>query len=251
MSQTSSMFAGASHVSQDPQDPTQRLRHQEAALRSHVASSGGTFPHLQSQAPPTEQAYAHAHHHHIAAPQYAYLAQTRPLALGGLPTEDDSTTSGDQAAVPFVPDAPDSSKATLAGYDLLASHLSGPSRSVKPMYRKFEQLHHRIILHLQDEISELEEQLKAVDSSIAQMTVHGDDSKPVPASRRAEKWQGSELHCRKTHLLGTVFVKTEQYSKSRIVSFQHVRQCSRVYRSRSLCICDTSQRPGVPDSERD
>lgn len=110
--------------------------------------------------------------------------------------------------------APDVTQRTLAGYELMALELSDPASKVKPLYRKFEYLNHRILLHLQDELSELEEQLRHIDEVIAQMHLDASGDERYPASRRGEAWGGSDLHHRRTELLGRVFVKTEQYNRA-------------------------------------
>jgi hypothetical protein len=120
------------------------------------------------------------------------------------------------------PDAPfglDLQKTTIAGYELLASKLAsrnidGADGNVHPLYRKFEHLNHRVLLHLQDEISELEEELRILDESIAQMTPSTEKNVLQPASRRADARFGSDLHFRRTDVLGRIFVKLGQYSTS-------------------------------------
>jgi hypothetical protein len=100
---------------------------------------------------------------------------------------------------------------------LVAQKLTGASddegAQIKPLYRKFEQLNHRVLLHLQDEIAELEEELRVLDETIAQMSAAScrDGEAPYPASRRADRY-GSELHFQRTQVLGKVFVKMQQYS---------------------------------------
>lgn len=125
-----------------------------------------------------------------------------------------------QAHVP----APDMSRTTAAGYELLANKLSetpkknnGPGRkagNLVPMYRKFEHLNHRVLLHLQDEVCELEEELRYLDESIIQMSPRDDAGHTFPASRRGDARYGSELHYKRTELLGRIFQKLGQYSKS-------------------------------------
>jgi hypothetical protein len=85
---------------------------------------------------------------------------------------------------------------------------------VKPLYRKFEYLNHRILLHLQDELCELEEQLRAMDEIIAQLDPALADGQKTPASRRNDAFRGSDLHHRRTQLLGNIFMKTEQYNRA-------------------------------------
>lgn len=145
-----------------------------------------------------------------------------------------ATPSPTLASPPQAPEAPDLTKTTLAGYELLASHLASSSRPnensatstsphVTPIYRKFSHLHHRILLHLQDELAELESHLRILDESIAQTytshPVSPTDSptenatlEQYPASRRAER--NPALHpifARRTHLLGEIYLKQQQY----------------------------------------
>lgn len=101
------------------------------------------------------------------------------------------------------------------GYDLLAQQYSGPSSTIKPVYRKFEYLNHRILLHLQDELSELEEQLHSIDEAVARYNqAICPPGVERPASRRLEAYYGSEIHHRRTQILGLVFTKLEQYNKT-------------------------------------
>jgi hypothetical protein len=119
--------------------------------------------------------------------------------------------------------APDVTRTTAAGYELLANKLSETPKkssslrkpgSVVPMYRKFEHLNHRVLLHLQDEVCELEEELRYLDESIIQMSPRDDAGHAFPASRRGDARFGSELHYKRTELLGRIFQKLGQYSKS-------------------------------------
>jgi hypothetical protein len=105
-----------------------------------------------------------------------------------------------------------------SGYDLLASSICSSSNtspnSVPPLYRRFECLNHRILLQLQDEIAEMEEDLQYMDQADASERAarHG---AVAPASRRFDwQWRGSELHARRLELLGRIYLKVEQYSKS-------------------------------------
>ncbi|KAM3086374.1 hypothetical protein ACMFMF_000324 [Clarireedia jacksonii] len=105
----------------------------------------------------------------------------------------------------------------VTGYELLASKLSDYSGSdtvveerIKPMYRKFEALNHRILLHLQDEISELEEQLHQVDA--ADTEARRTYNEILPASRRAAAEMGGQLQWHKVDILGRIGYKLAQYS---------------------------------------
>ena len=110
-------------------------------------------------------------------------------------------------------------KSLLPKYELIASKLSedydpASKESIRPLYRKFEHLNHRILLHLQDEISELEEELRRLDQTIAQANVDIEEQQRRLQSRRTEAQFGNELHHRRTELLGKVFLKLGQYNKA-------------------------------------
>lgn len=114
---------------------------------------------------------------------------------------------------PAAPDPPDLSRQTLIGYEKLARMLAAAPGSIRPAYRKFEVLHHRILLHVQDELCELEEHLRRLDEVVAQTGSFREPGVNHPPSRRAEAYHGSEVHARRTHLLGQIFLKLEQYRK--------------------------------------
>ena len=98
------------------------------------------------------------------------------------------------------------------GYDLIASNTSSQDDTVlKPIYRKFETLNNRMLLYLQDEISEIEDQLQELDAAIAQEEAAMGRG---PASRRSEAKLPSQLQWHRLDLLGRSISKVEQYSKS-------------------------------------
>jgi hypothetical protein len=106
---------------------------------------------------------------------------------------------------------PRAEKLPVTGYELLASRLSSADNTrIKPMYRKFEALNHRLLLHLQDELSELEEQLHRLDNADTQS--RRTDKSIIPASRRAAAQAGGELQWHKTDVLGRIGYKLNQYS---------------------------------------
>lgn len=113
---------------------------------------------------------------------------------------------------------PRAQKLPVTGYELLATRLSHANSTetgekIKPMYRKFEALNHRLLLHLQDEISELEERLHRLDHADTQSRQVSIDGAVVPASRRAAQAAGGELQWHKTDVLGRIGFKLAQYSK--------------------------------------
>lgn len=114
----------------------------------------------------------------------------------------------------FFKRLPRAEKVPLTGYELLASRLSATSadrRGLRPIYRRFEALNHRILLHLQDEICELEEKLHRLDTADTQNRRLPNGI--LPASRRAEFVSGGEFQWHKTDVLGQIGWKLDQYSK--------------------------------------
>jgi len=102
-------------------------------------------------------------------------------------------------------------KPRKSGYDLLASQIDSYDPAfLKPIYRKFEMLNNRMLLYLQDEIAEMEGQLRELDEAIAHEEQRIGQR---PASRRAEAKLPSQLQWHRMELLGRSFAKVEQYSK--------------------------------------
>ncbi|CAI7674239.1 unnamed protein product [Penicillium palitans] len=110
-----------------------------------------------------------------------------------------------------------------SGYGLLASHLtkstSEESGSFPPLYRRFETVNHRVLLHLQDEISQMEEDLHMLDEYEEMHRVdiaEQEGAKPLPASRRrdAQSQAYSSLHYRRMDLMSALIQKTEQYNNA-------------------------------------
>ncbi|KAJ5095395.1 hypothetical protein NUU61_004751 [Penicillium alfredii] len=109
-----------------------------------------------------------------------------------------------------------------SGYGFLASHLTRPIEEkdgFPPLYRRFENANHRVLLHLQDEISQMEEDLHTLDEyeemhRIA--TAEQEGTKPMPASRRvdAQSQVYSSLHYRRMDLMAALTHKTEQYNNA-------------------------------------
>ncbi|KAH6682721.1 hypothetical protein B0J14DRAFT_612820 [Halenospora varia] len=126
---------------------------------------------------------------------------------------------------------PRAEKLPVTGYELLASRLSSratPSEAergekIKPIYRKFEALNHRLLLHLQDELVELEEQLHRLDHTDTQSRRTARDI--IPASRRAAAAMGGELQWHKTDVLGKIGYKLAQYNQA-LSSFNLTRSLS-------------------------
>ena len=118
-------------------------------------------------------------------------------------------------------------KASPTGYDFLASNIHSKDNTLlKPIYRKFEMLNNRMLLFLQDEISEMEEQLKDLDDAIA----HDErNSLRRSASRRAEAKLPSQLQWHRLELLGRSFAKIEQYSEHCIPMTPSVDKATKLF----------------------
>lgn len=196
-------------------DPmVQRLRDQEEELHQHI--------HLHSPQPlrfarpAITAAYEPApswnpyNPHFVNALPTGYLYP--PYTHDSYSPDPQSPTENQAMQLPALDPIVD-------GYELIASKLSedynpGSKDSIRPLYRKFEHLNHRILLHLQDEISELEEDLRQLDQAIALANVDSAKQRRSLQSRRNEAQFGNELHHRRTELLGKVFVKLGQYNKA-------------------------------------
>ncbi|KAI0486694.1 hypothetical protein F4859DRAFT_310251 [Xylaria cf. heliscus] len=115
----------------------------------------------------------------------------------------------------FFKRLPRAEKLPLTGYELLASRLSSTSADrdgpLRPIYRRFEALNHRMLLHLQDEICELEEKLHHLDTADTQNRRLPNGI--LPASRRNEFMSGGEFQWHKTDILGQIGWKLEQYNR--------------------------------------
>ena len=97
------------------------------------------------------------------------------------------------------------------GYEFIASQIDARGEAVlRPIYRKFETLNNRMLLYLQDEICEMEEQLRELDDAIAQEESNGVEKR---VSRRVEAKLPSQLQWHRMDLLGRCFAKVEQYSE--------------------------------------
>ena len=122
--------------------------------------------------------------------------------------------------------APENPMSDLSGYDLLAARLADrctAERPLRPLYRKFTRLNHRILLQLQDEIAQMEQDLAGLDAADVRFR-RGSTGQIAPESRRSNwQWHGSDLHAHRFDLLGRIYVKVEQYSKPLATMFSVIR----------------------------
>lgn len=200
-----------------PQSPRSnvRLEDQVEALREHIASQQRPLGPNYGNPIPTP------------GPYWPQMYPTSPQAQRASFRNDHGQglrSAAPQAGVPShaptAPGFPNLEKTTLEGYELLAAKLTDGTIGVRPMYRNFEHLHHRLLLYLQDEICEYEEELRNLDEWISQIGLVVSEGKSKPASRRAEARitpADSELMFRRKFVLGEIFVKLERYRKYALV----------------------------------
>ncbi|KAK8054848.1 hypothetical protein PG993_000075 [Apiospora rasikravindrae] len=161
--------------------------------------------------------------------QRSYGTPEMPRGNANLPHVSPSLLTPRASNFGHVKHLPRAEKLPLSGYELLASRLSTagvPSAEMpaepqlKPIYRRFEPLNHRLLLHLQDELCELEEQLHRLDTADTQNRRLQNGI--LPASRRADSQTAGELQWHKTDILGKIGFKLEQYNHV-LASFQTTR----------------------------
>lgn len=99
------------------------------------------------------------------------------------------------------------------GYSPLVSTVpSNDGATVKPTYRKFETLNNRILLHLQQGISELEAKVEKLDAAVASEEQHSAIAGQV-VSGLAEAKYPTHVHQRRAELLGECASKVNMYSE--------------------------------------
>ena len=229
-SSTSSSFHGSDHFSEPAADnDTDRSTSPERSVKDHVSDHETEAVPAPPPPPPTDRASARM------ASQMA-AAQQRQNLYGSMQNFGTPNMPRGNTPLPHLPSTalspryaqhikqhslPRAEKLPVTGYELLATRLSSYNNSleiedgaIKPIYRKFGALNHRLLLHLQDELSELEEQLHRLDNQDTQFRRVGPAGRVVPASRRAAAMQGGELQWHKTDVLGRIGFKLAQYSTS-------------------------------------
>ena len=104
-----------------------------------------------------------------------------------------------------------------------ASAIFQPEQTLPPLYRRFASLNHRLLLHLQDELSELEEELAYLDGLDTAQRTHASSAPGRlvirPASRREAALTGSELEWRRGDVMGRISAKLHLYNET-LASFQ-------------------------------
>ncbi|KAL5353967.1 hypothetical protein ACLOAV_000052 [Pseudogymnoascus australis] len=144
-----------------------------------------------------------------------------PLSLHPNPYQDNTQAVSSRNPRPPPP----------SGYDALATHLT----TSPPVYRRFATLNHRLLLHMQDELSELEVHLASLDAADAASRTLSLPPTPSsamakspgrrsregrremkththPSSRRAAAQHPSQLDHHRADLLARVGYKMAQYN---------------------------------------
>lgn len=228
-SSMSSSFHGSDHFSEPAVGTdTDRSTSPERSVKDHSSD------HEPGLDPPTDRVSGKIASQMAAAQQRQYLYGSmqnfgRPnMPRGNTPLCHPPSTALSPPYMQHVKQhsLPRVEKFPVTGYDLLATRLSSYSSSsdtvngtlIRPIYRKFAALNHRLLLHLQDELSELEEQLHHLDNADTQSRLSRREGKVVPASRRAAAIQGGELQWHKTDILGRIGFKLGQYSALQLLA---------------------------------
>lgn len=101
----------------------------------------------------------------------------------------------------------------LSGYELLVARLTGnmTGKKLAPIYCRFEGLHHRLLLSMQDELMEMEEQLRNLDAADTQLRKHHGGIHP--ASRRLESNSSTDTIWRRKDLIKNIAGKLYQYNQ--------------------------------------
>lgn len=204
----------ASHILQSPQP---RRYHSFARPRYDVRPGVQHMPYQDLHHPPAYQ------------PRRSSMTGSQMFTPSALYSQQSR-----QGPFPHAYIEDDPSRETKIGYELLAQKLAENTKvasetvddeSFAPLYRRFDFLNHRVLLHLQDEIAELEEDLRRVDEMIARQQgqvqqtkeenmTDSNVSQTVPTSRRDEVRSGDELCERRSHILGRIYTRLEQYNKA-------------------------------------
>lgn len=221
--------SGISVRSSSPERESPAPRHRHPHVRK-LGSYGGTVPNPNYPPPapmppvayvPRTPTYPRdwSTYGNPAENPEVYYASTRPVVTqtmqrpARLPPPDHHQSRNHQLirGTPH-PQTGKPPRQKKSGYDELAAAIDSRGDAfLRPIYRKFETLNHRILLYLQDEISEMEEELRELDLAIThEEELHGN----THASRRAEAKLPSQLQWRRLELLNRSYTKVEQYSTS-------------------------------------
>ncbi|TLS23629.1 uncharacterized protein PpBr36_06532 [Pyricularia pennisetigena] len=223
------------HESDRSSSPARSINEAETSLQSSSANRVSVV----TTAEPKERK-------HIRRPSHEqYGTPEMPRGKAQLPHIPPKALKSRTPSQPPAMHLPRAEKLPLSGYELLAARVSSASQTdhgngrgsrarrgsvgssvsaasttpltpfqnhppLKPIYRRFEALNHRLLLQLQDELSELEEQLHRLDTADTQ--TRRVQNQILPASRRAGIVAGGELQWHRTEVLAKIGYKLAQYN---------------------------------------
>ncbi|MCJ1465844.1 hypothetical protein MMC07_004463 [Pseudocyphellaria aurata] len=221
--------SGISVRSSSPERESPVPRHKYPPVRRVSASTGnGPNPAYSSHHPLMNSPETHGPRcspyprdwstsgNHMEHPEMFY-ASTRPVVMQTMqrariaPPENYGQHTRQLVRAASRSQTP-AAKPKKPGYDTLAAAIDARGDSfLKPIYRKFETLNNRFLLYLQDEIGEMEGDLRELDNAIAR---EDEMMGKTHASRRAEAKLPSQLQWRRLDLLGRSHTKVEQYYRA-------------------------------------
>ncbi|KAJ5918872.1 hypothetical protein N7454_010016 [Penicillium verhagenii] len=225
--QTRSPAGGASRPPRDlrppsaPSPPSVPPPDTRLVNRKPMPSPARNPPPKEYSKPPAESPPPRKRNLQISPPEDFYSRDVTAIQRSPLPPSPPS--SPEDSIHRALQRRESNASQVSSGYELMASHLTHSATDDKgafpPLYRRFEKLNHRVLLHLQDEISQMEEDLQLLDEyeHLQRIAIaEKEGNKPLPAARRIDiqTQSYSELHYRRMDLMAALIQKTEQYNNA-------------------------------------
>jgi hypothetical protein len=227
ITQTRSRPSGANQIQTPPTDDGEESDY--SAPEDYYLPERRHYPRHQQ---PQLSRHSEGHHQkdrHKSQRQSSSPSSSQEEGEGGAGTlvTTTETRKNNKLAKTERKSSPDSRLSS--GYALLASKLDSSAASASsktsqtqrlvPVYRRFENVNHRILLYLQDEISQMEEELEIMDEYEAKhrtaMAEKEETERLEPASHRmdVEARRYSAFHARRLDLVDRLAYKVSQYSE--------------------------------------
>lgn len=182
--------------------------------------SGPAYPPYPYPPPPGQQAGLRPLSQQYPS-GYGYLdpkATTLSAAFASHPSFHDSQYPDAQDMVAGNRDGPEGDInipfTDLTGYARIASAITGQvAPRVRPLYRQFEWLHHRLLLSYQDRLVELEDELIELDA-LSTATRRREGRRDLPCSEREERSEDSPYKRDKARAMRDIGHVLDAYSKN-------------------------------------